>query len=95
VPWTISFNNMHQFNRSKIRESLKYFKCQAQSTTIAHPQTNSQAEAANKVILHDLHKKLDDAKAKWIDELPGILWSIHTIEKNVTARPLSYLYLCP
>jgi len=35
----------------------------------------------NKVILHRLQKKLDDAKGKWADELHGVLWYLRTMEK--------------
>jgi len=40
---------------------------------VAHPQTNGQAEAANKVIFYGLQKKLDEAKGKWADELHDVL----------------------
>ena len=35
-------------------------------------------------MLHGLQRKLDDAKAKWADELHGISWSICTTEKMAT-----------
>ena len=53
---------------------------------MAHPQTNSQAEAANKSILHGLQKKLGDAKGKWADELHGVLWYLRTTEKTATGE---------
>ncbi|RDX82664.1 hypothetical protein CR513_36516, partial [Mucuna pruriens] len=37
---------------------------------LEHPQSNSQAEAANKVILRGLRKCLEEAKGRWADELP-------------------------
>jgi len=49
---------------------------------VAHPQTNGQAEATNKSILHGLQKKLDNAKGKWVDELHGVLWYLRTTEKT-------------
>ena len=60
--------------------------CQARFTTVAHPQTNGQAEAANKSILHDLQKKLDNAKGKWADELHGVLWYLRTTEEIATGE---------
>nr|KYP57350.1 hypothetical protein KK1_003610 [Cajanus cajan] len=39
--------------------------------------TNGQAEAANKVILQELKKRLGNAKGQWADELPSILWAYH------------------
>ena len=41
--------------------------------TPAYPQGNGQAEAVNKVILSGLKKRLDDAKGKWVEELPHVL----------------------
>ena len=42
-------------------------------STPAYPQRNGQAEAVNKVIVNGLKKKLDDAKGKWVEELPHVL----------------------
>ena len=50
------------------------------------PLINRQVEAASKVILNGPQKNLDDAKGKWVDELLGVLWSIHTIEKTATGE---------
>ena len=41
----------------------------------AYPQGNGQAEAVNKVIVNGLKKRLDDAKEKWVVELPHVLWT--------------------
>ena len=35
----------------------------------------SKAETVNKVIMNGLKKRLDDAKCKWVDELPHVLWT--------------------
>ena len=76
-------NNGRQFGNTKITDYLGTLGCQARFTTVAHPQTNSQAKVANKVILHGHQKKLDDAKGKWADELHGVLWALHITEKTV------------
>ena len=44
-------------------------------STLAYPQGNRQAEAVNKVIVNGLKKRLDDAKGKWVEELPHVLWT--------------------
>ena len=41
--------------------------------TPAYPQGSGQAEAVNKVIVNGLKKRLDDAKGKWVEELPHVL----------------------
>ena len=41
-------------------------------STPAYPQGNGQAKAMNKVIIDELKKKLEEAKGKWVDELPHV-----------------------
>nr|KYP35806.1 Transposon Ty3-I Gag-Pol polyprotein [Cajanus cajan] len=54
------------------------------STSMEHPQTNGQAEAANKVILRELKKRLGSAKRQWADKLPSILWAYHCTPQSTT-----------
>nr|KYP62340.1 hypothetical protein KK1_016872 [Cajanus cajan] len=42
-------------------------------TSVEHPQSNGQAEAANKVILTELKKRLGSAKGAWAEKLPEVL----------------------
>ncbi|RDY02646.1 hypothetical protein CR513_13868, partial [Mucuna pruriens] len=53
-------------------------------TSVEHPQSNGQAEAANKVILQGLRKRLEEAKGRWAKELPQALWSYHTTPYSTT-----------
>lgn len=46
-------------------------------TLVEHPQTNEQAEAANKVMLRGIRRHLKEAKGRRVDELPQVLWSYH------------------
>ena len=45
--------------------------------SVEHPQTNGQAQAANKVILRALQTRLDKSKGLWKEELYSILWAYH------------------
>ncbi|RDX86937.1 hypothetical protein CR513_31665, partial [Mucuna pruriens] len=47
-------------------------------TSVEHPQTNGQAETANKVILRGICRRLEEVKGRWAEELPQFLWSNHT-----------------
>ena len=47
-------------------------------STPAYPQGNGQAETVNKVIVSGLKKRLDDAKGRWVEELPYVLWAYQT-----------------
>ncbi|RDY07196.1 Tf2-8, partial [Mucuna pruriens] len=53
-------------------------------TLVEHPQTNGQAEAANKVILRGLRRMLEEAKGRWVEVLPQVLWSYHTTPHSAT-----------
>ncbi|KAL5745954.1 hypothetical protein ACOSP7_027100 [Xanthoceras sorbifolium] len=45
---------------------------------VAHPQTNEQVEAVNKIIKHTIKAKLDSKKGKWAGKLPEVLWAYKT-----------------
>ena len=61
--------------------------------TPAYPQGNRQAEAINKVIVNRIKKKLDDAKGKWVEELPHVLWTYRTTPRRSTREtPFSMTY---
>lgn len=44
-------------------------------SSLEHPQTNGPAEAANKVLVRELKKKLEEANDNWVDELSHDLWA--------------------
>ncbi|RVX20524.1 hypothetical protein CK203_002459 [Vitis vinifera] len=47
-------------------------------STPRYPQSNGQAEATNETLITALKKRLEQAKGKWVEELPGILWAYRT-----------------
>ena len=55
-------------------------------STLAYPQGNGQAEAINKVIVNGLKKRLDEAKGKWVKELPHILWAYRIMPRQSTSE---------
>ena len=55
-------------------------------STPSYPQGNGQAEVINKVILSGLKKRLDDAKGKWVEELPHVLWTYRTMPRRSTGE---------
>ena len=62
-------------------------------STPAYPQGNRQAEAVNKVIVSGLKKRLDDAKGKWVEELPHVLWMYRTTpHRSIGETPFSMTY---
>ena len=62
-------------------------------STLAHLQGNVQAEVVNKVIVNGLKKRLNDAKDKWVDELPHVLWTYWTTpRRSMGETPFSMTY---
>ena len=62
-------------------------------STPAYPQGNGQAEAVNKVIVSGLKKRLDDAKGRWVEELPHVLWTYRTMpRRSIGETPFSMTY---
>ena len=56
--------------------------------SVAHPQSNGQAERANGLILSGIKPRLVEplqrAPGAWIDELPAVLWSLRTTPNRST-----------
>ena len=50
-------------------------------------------EAVNKVIVNGLKMRLDNAKGKWMEELPHVLWTYRTTPRKSTGEtPFSMTY---
>ena len=58
-----------------------------------HPQTNAHAEAANKIILGQLKRRLGSAKGLWAEKLPEILWAYRCTPQTSTGKtPFNLTY---
>ena len=73
IPYTLISNNELQFDSKVFRRYCCELGITNRYSIPAYPQENGQAKAVNKVIVNGLKKKLDDAKGKWVDELPHVL----------------------
>ena len=63
------------------------------TASVEHPQTNGQAEAANKVILGQLKKRLGSAKGLWAEKLSEILWAYRCTPQTSTGEtPFNLTY---
>ena len=47
-----------------------------------HPQSNGEAEAMNRIILHELKTYLTYSKSSWAEDLYNILWAYQTTSKT-------------
>ncbi|XP_047183035.1 uncharacterized protein LOC124849186 [Vigna umbellata] len=68
-------DNGRQFIEKKLENFLRNLGIQHATSSVEHPQTNGQAEAANKALLTKLKKRLGEAKCLWVEELPEVLWA--------------------
>ena len=75
IPHTLISDNRLQFDSKTFRRYCCNLGIKNRYSTLAYPQGNGQAEVVNKVIVSGLKKRLDDAKGKWVEELPHILWT--------------------
>ena len=75
VPHFLISNNGLQFHCKSFRRYCCKLGITNKYSTPAYPQENRQGKAVNKVIVNGLKKRLDDAKAKWVEELPHVLWT--------------------
>ena len=93
IPHTLISDNGLQFDSKSFRRYCCELGITNKYSTPAYPQGNGQAEAVNKVIMSGLKKRLDDAKGRWVEELPHILWTYQTTPRRSTGEtPFSMSY---
>ena len=73
VPHVFISNNGLQFDSKIFKSYYGELGITNKYSTPAYPQGNGQAEVVNKVIVNGLKKRLNDAKGKWVEELPHVL----------------------
>ena len=93
IPRSIVSDNGLQFDSRVYRDFCQELKIKNLYSTHRYPQSNGQAEASNKTLLTALKKRLDSAKGKWVEELPGVLWAYRTIARKPTdISPFAFTY---
>ncbi|RVW61654.1 Gag-Pol polyprotein [Vitis vinifera] len=78
IPQTIIADNGPQFDSITFRNFCSKLNIRNSYSTPRYPQSNGQAEATNKTLITALKKRLEQAKGKWVEELPGVLWAYRT-----------------
>ena len=93
VPYVLISDNGFQFDSKAFRKYCSNLGIKNRYSTPAYPQGNRQAKAVNKLIVNRLKKRLDDAKGKWVEELPHVLWTYRTTPRKSTGEtPFSMTY---
>ena len=86
VPRTFISDNGLQFDSKAFRRYCCELRITNRYSTLAYPQGNGQVEAVNKVIVSGLKKRLDDAKGRWVEELPHVLQTYQTTPRRSTGE---------
>ena len=93
IPRTLISNKGLQFNSKAFRRYCHDLGITNRYFTQAYPYRNRQVEAVNKVTVSGLKKRLDDAKGKWVEELPHVLWTYRTTPyRSIGETPFSMTY---
>lgn len=88
VPRALVSDNGKQFNNGPSRDYYARLGIQTKFSVVSRPQTNGQAESANKIVLKGINKSLEAAKGAWVGDLLGVLWSAQTKIKEATRHSL-------
>ena len=86
VPNTLISDNGLQFNSKSFRRYCYELGITNRYSTLVYPLENGQVEAVNKVMVNGLKKRLDDAKRRWVEELPHVLWTYQTTPRRSTGE---------
>jgi hypothetical protein len=88
IPNTIITDNGTQFTGKKFLNFYDNNHIGVDWLAVAHLKTNGQVERANSMILQGLKprifKRLDKFRARWVAELPSVLWSLRTMPSRAT-----------
>ncbi|KAM1379557.1 hypothetical protein ACFX2I_021421 [Malus domestica] len=91
---TIVTDNGRQFDNNKFMMFCSKFNINLCFASPAHPQSNGQVEAINKIIKRTLKTNLDKAKDCWPEFVPQVIWSYRTSYRTSTGEtPFSFASL--
>ncbi|RVW67691.1 hypothetical protein CK203_064121 [Vitis vinifera] len=88
IPQTIIADNDPQFDSITFPNFCSELNIRNLYSTPRCPQSIGQAEATNKTLITVLKKRLEQAKGKWVEELPGVLWAYRTTLGRPTGNTL-------
>ena len=86
TPMAIVSDNGQQFVSKYTTEFCQSMGIQNRFGSVEHPQTNGQAESANKAVILGMKRRLDEAKGRWPEELPAMMWSYNTTAHTSTGE---------
>ena len=82
MPNSIITDNGTNFAKGALEQYCSVSGIRLDLASVAHPQSNGQVEQANGLILSGIKPRLVEplvrSPGSWLDELPAVLWSVHT-----------------
>nr|CAE02225.2 OSJNBb0015C06.3 [Oryza sativa Japonica Group] len=95
VPNRIITDNGTQFTSSVFKDFCEDFGIKICYASVAHPMSNGQVERANGMVLQGIKARVFDRlhpyAAKWVDQLPSVLWSLRTTPSRATGQSPFFL----
>ncbi|GKV04877.1 hypothetical protein SLEP1_g16974 [Rubroshorea leprosula] len=93
IPKRINADNGPQFRATALRSLCNDYGIELALTSVYTPQSNGQAESANKIVLRGLKTRVLAAHSNWVDELNKVLWSCRTTPCSATGEtPFNLAY---
>uniref|UniRef100_A0A2N9FA17 Uncharacterized protein n=1 Tax=Fagus sylvatica TaxID=28930 RepID=A0A2N9FA17_FAGSY len=93
IPWAAISDNGTQFESRLFKGFCSNLGIKNFFSSPGYPQSNGQAEASNKIVLSGIKRKLEEAKGKWVEELPSVLWTHRTTARRSTGEtPFALAY---
>ena len=86
LPQSIVTDNGPQFAGRRFQEFCAEHKIQLRFSSVAYPQANGLAEVTNRSIVDGPKRRVSAARSAWIEELPSVLWALHTTPKTPTGE---------
>ena len=86
VPHALISINGLQFDSKMFRKYCGKLGITNRYSTPAYIPGNEQTKVVNKVIVNGLKKRLDDAKGKWVEKFPYVLWTYKTTPRRSTGE---------
>jgi hypothetical protein len=97
LPYNIITNNGTNFAKGVFADFCSPKGIRLDLASVAHPQSNGQVEKANGLVLAGIRpslvKPLERSAGCWVEELPSVLWSLHTtLSRYVGFTPFFLVY---
>lgn len=86
------FDNGLQFIGKEFGAYLEELNIIHMKSSVGHPQANGHVEVTNHILLRSIEKRLHDAKEKWVEELPGVLWAYRITKSTTRENPFKLAY---